>query len=282
MKNRIISTDTGSLCKLKDTFEALDYIAASGFKFFDLSLYWESACDNLGTRSDYIEKTLELKNYADKLGLICIQSHSYFTSGIDKKALEKRYQIISQDIKITKLMGANLVIAHPVWELSTDENVKFLNQFLPLLKELDMKLAIENVWGVVDEKSSIMCSSTPDRLKELMEKLNDDHFTICLDIGHAEMQNMKTSSVDFIRTFKDKISTLHIHDNDTYADLHQIPYTYAIDFDTIFDELKNSNYKGPINFEVERCYSSFPKELYVSVLRLLKDTAEYWRKKLDE
>lgn len=274
--DRIISVDTGSLQKLKNTYEALDYIAKAGYKYFDLSLYWESACDNLGNRDDYINETLRLKKYAEELGLKCIQSHSYFTSGFTKEAIEKRIRIISQDIRITKLMGANLTVVHPIWELSKEENVKFLKTFLPLLEELDMKIAIENVWGAKDDKPSIMCSSTPSGLKELLEEINDPHYVACLDIGHAEMCDMETSALEFIKVLGNKIETLHIHDNDKCYDLHQIPYTNSINFDVIFMELGKSNYSGPINFEVERCYASFPKELYIPVLELLKHIGNHF------
>lgn len=273
---RYVVVDTGGLTKLKDTYEALDYISKAGYKAYDLSLFWESALDSIGTSNDYQKQALELKQYADKLGLVCRQTHSYFTCGASPELIEKRFNIISQDLKVSKLVGAKISIVHPIWELSLDENVIFLKRFLPLLHELDIKMAIENVWGVIDEKPSIMCSSTGPLLKELLDKIDDDHVVACIDIGHAEMQRLNTSAKELIEMLGDKVQTLHIHDNDLNADLHQIPYTNNIDFDVMLKSLKKINYKGDIVFEVERCYSKLPKELYLPTLKFIREIGNYF------
>jgi len=280
--SRIISVDTGSLTKLKNVYEALDYIAEAGLKYFDLSLYWYDACDKLCVREDYAEETMRLKAHADKLGLKCNQSHTYFTVGTDAKAIEVRKQLISQGIRVSKMMGAKLTIVHPIWELSMEENVQFLKYFEPLLKELDFKIAIENVWGVTDEHPSIMCSSTPKGINKLLDQLDERYYCACLDIGHAEMKRLETSAIDMIKSLGPRLQALHIHDNDQSADLHQIPYTYNIDFDAIFECLRENNYQGDITFEVERCYCHFPVDVYIEALRLLHAIGKYFEKILDK
>ncbi|MCQ2796132.1 MAG: sugar phosphate isomerase/epimerase [Bacilli bacterium] len=276
MNKRYVVVDTGGLSKLKDTYEALDYIKEAGYEAFDLTIFWESARDSLGVVSNYQELVKRFKEYMDKLGLVCRQTHAYFTSGISPELIEKRFKIISQDIKVSKLVGAKICVIHPIWELSLDENVKFIKRFIPLIHELDIKLAIENVWGVKDNKPSIMCSSTASNLKELLDKLNDDHIGACVDIGHAEMGNLNTSASSIIKTLKDKVFTLHIHDNDKYSDLHQLPYSGSIDFTSVLDALKEINYQGDIVFEVSHCYMNMPKELYPATLSYLKKIGDYF------
>lgn len=277
MNNKYILVHSGCLDSLKDIFTVLDYIKEAGYQAFDLSLYSEDSLDYIGTRSDFEQEAKKVKAYIDKLGLVCRQTHTYFTGGIDKDLIEKRYRIIYQDLIISKIVGANIAVVHPICGLSLEENVTFLKRFLPLIHQLDIKMAIENVWDVKDNKSCPMCSSTPESFKRLLDEINDDHVVACVDIGHAEMHNMNTSAVDIIKALGEKVQTLHIHDNDSYADLHQIPYSNAIDFDKVLNALKSINYQGDIVFEVERCFFHMPKELFVPTLKYIKTIGEYFK-----
>lgn len=281
MNKRYVVINTGAPCKLKDTYEALNYIKKAGFKAFDLTMFWESAVESIGVSPNYKKIAKKLKDYADNLGLVCRQSHAYFTIGATPDLIEKRFKIISQDIKVSKLMGAKICVIHPIWELSLDENVRFIKRLIPLIHELNIKLAVENVWGVKDNKPAVMCSSTAPKLKQLLSKINDDLIGACVDVGHAEMVNLSTSAVDLIKTLKDKVFTLHLHDNDKCHDLHQIPYTGSIDFDSILKALKDINYQGDIVFEVEECFRKMPKETYPELLKLIKSIGEHFINFLD-
>ena len=45
-----------------------------------------------------------------------------------------------------------------------------------------------------------------------------------------------------------RIEALHLHDNFGEDDLHRMPYTGNIDWDSVLDTLKEVKYKGVINF----------------------------------
>lgn len=280
--NHIVCVDTGCLCELRDIYKSLDLIAKAGYKFYDFSVFYGESCDFIDTKDDYQDRARKLKEYADKLGLTCYQSHAYFTTGTDEKAIQVRKEKITRDIIITSILGAHLSVVHPIWELSLEENVKFLKSFEETAKKYDVKLAVENIWGVTNNEPSPMCSSNPENMLKLLELLNSDTYVVCLDFGHAEMSNLKTSAIDFIQKLGKRIKTIHIHDNDKYSDLHQIPYTHKIDFGAIFKELKAIGYDGPVNFEVERCYSHLPFELYEPTLIYTNKIGEYFKKVLDE
>ena len=52
--------------------------------------------------------------------------------------------------------------------------------------------------------------------------------------------------------FKNKIFTIHLHDNDKSDDLHLLPFEGTIDWNELTNNLKNANYNGPIT--LESCY----------------------------
>jgi len=64
----------------------------------------------------------------------------------------------------------------------------------------------------------------PDDFIAHIDAVNDEFFSACLDIGHAEMRGSNTSAVDMILSLGNRITALHIHDNDKWHDLHQIPF----------------------------------------------------------
>lgn len=285
---RHVVIDTGCLHLLKDDKKVLDMIKASGFEHFDMTLFWKGETEHIGVGDDYLDNAKELRKYADSLGLKCEQSHAYFTSGIDQESLNRRIEYIQKDMRIAEILGAKVIVIHPLAKVSFEENVKFFNHFIPLAHELNIRIAIENIWDAIDGKPVPMISSQPDAFLKFLDALNDDCVGVCLDIGHAEMEGLHTSAVEMINALGSRIIALHIHDNNKVNDLHQMPYTNQINFKAILDALKKIKYKGNITFEVETCYShgenpdmNVPFELYPAFLRLELEIGKYFANYLD-
>lgn len=87
-----------------------------------------------------------------------------------------------------------------------------------------------------------------------------------------------------------RLTILHIHDNDGNGDLHMMPYTYTkhsgkdliCDWEGFINGLRNSGYEGALSFETYRTLGSFPRELWLEVLRLIRSTGHYWAKRICE
>jgi primosomal protein N' len=94
-----------------------------------------------------------------------------------------------------------------------------------------------------------------EKLSAFMEKLDSEYFTVCLDIGHAEMRGSQTSAVEMIRALGSRIKALHIHDNDQWHDSHQLPFTMKIDFSSVVDALREIKYDGIFTLEAD-CWLS--------------------------
>ena len=75
----------------------------------------------------------------------------------------------------------------------------------------------------------------------------------------------------------DKISVLHLHDNNKLKDQHKIPMTGDIDWNDVFDALDEIKFDGVYNMELNLKYfgESFMKEtaeFAVKVMRNMLDT----------
>lgn len=288
MKREIV-IDTGCLHRLNDDKKVLKLIKDCGFKCYDMTLFWKGTTEHIGVGPDYEENALKLRKYADSLGLKCEQAHSYFTGGLSEEAFKNRYDFIPKEIHIASILGAKCIVVHAINEYSFNENIEYIKRFIPFAHKYNIKIAIENCWGVKDNKPCPMTTSRPNEFVKFLDTLNDDHVVACLDIGHAEMNQLGTSAVEMIKALGNRLYCLHIHDNDKWCDAHQMPYTHKIPWKSILEELKKSGYKGNITFEVETCYNkgecpeaSLPLELYPAFLKLQLEIGKYFVNFLDK
>lgn len=276
-----ISTETNSITKIVGYEKAIEYIAKAGFDAFDFSLFemaefdWENMCvveNNSPLRSDdYLEFVRKLKRVADDNGIICNQTHAPFPVYCPDVC-----KWLKRAIECTKELGAEVCVIHPDNSSSAYENAKMYKELLPFAKENNVKIATENMWNWDKEKghaSEAACSHHKDFLSHI-EAVNDEYFVACLDIGHAEMQGLNTSAVEMIKTLKNHIQALHIHDNDMTHDSHQIPNSMDIDFAPIVKALKDIGYSGYFTLEADQFLKDYTEENVFEGVIKMSDSAK--------
>mgnify|MGYP003319042351 CR=1 FL=1 len=287
--NRKIVIDLGALHNYGDEYAILKLLKDCGVSSYDATLFWKGTTEHIGVGKDYPEKAKKLRLYADSLGMTCEQAHAYFTGGISEEAMRNRYDFIPKEMHIASILGAKAIVIHAINEFSFEENIEYIKTFIPYAHKYDIKIAVENCWGAKDSKPCPMTTSTPESFVKFLDTINDDHVIACLDIGHAEMNQLGTSAASMIKALGPRLFCLHIHDNDKWCDAHQMPYTHKIPYATILKELKNINYQGNITFEVETCYSKgecpeaqLPLELYPAFIKLELEIGKYFANYLDK
>ena len=121
----------------------------------------------------------------------------------------------------------------------------------------------------------------------LNEEAGGDYFGCCLDVGHANLtrRNIK----EFVKTPGDRLTILHIHDNDGNEDLHMIPYSYlattschVCDWKGFVEGLKEIGYKGVLAFETFRIFSAYPKATHTEALKLIAAIGREWARMIEE
>ena len=163
-----------------------------------------------------------------------------------------------RSIECTAIAGGKICVIHPDNYKGAKENVELYEKLLPFAKDCGVKIAIENTFRLDHEKGKITPAfcSTPDGILEIFDYIKDPFFVACLDIGHAELQDLSTSSCDMIRALgKDRLACLHVHDNDKCHDSHELPFSMQIDWESIAATLAEIGYCGQITLE---CVS-YPK-----------------------
>ena len=264
-----ISTYIAPLTRLGTPELVVDTLKEAGFRYYDFTMMLPIMGFELFYNSDnYLEKAKQFRDYTDKIGICCNQTHGCVPcirkgASIDEKKLW--LENIKKAIEITHILGGKYCVLHPASDCSLEENVSFFNSLKDIAHQNDVVIAIENTL-------SKELFGKPSDFITLLERLNDDCFKVCLDIGHAEITS---SAVEFINTLKTDIVCLHIHDNNKVNDLHQLPFTYKVTFEEIFKALKENGYQGDITFECGTFFNNIPTSLFKDALEHLHDIGEY-------
>ena len=95
---------------------------------------------------------------------------------------------------------------------------------------------------------------------------------------------------NFILTLGNRLTCLHIHDNNGKNDLHLMPYTNAdtwegklvTDWNGMLEGLKEIGYKGNISFESYMSFNHFPAEVHPEALKLLSAIGRHFKNKITE
>ena len=275
-----ISTEIASAAKIIGEEKAIEYYAKAGFDAWDFSMFamcnydWGNKCllenDHPLSRGNYLEFARKLKQVGLDNGIVCNQSHAPFpTSCAEIRSYYKRA------IECTAEAGGEICIIHPDNNKTVDENAEMFLELLPFAKEHNIKIATENMWNWDAEKnqSSFAACATPESFNDHLNAVNDECFVACLDIGHAEMKGSNTNAVEMIRALGNRLSALHIHDNDRWHDSHQIPFSMDINFADVVDALKEINYKGYFTLEADRYLSAYTKDDIIDGIKNLAESA---------
>ena len=259
-----ISTEIVSAAKIVGEERAIEYIAKAGFDAWDFSMFamcrfdWEKSillpADHPLAGNDYLKFARKLRQVGLDNGIVCNQSHAPFPTCCDE--IRSYYK---RAIECTAEAGGEICIIHPDNNKSPEENAHMYFELLPFAKECNVKIATENMWNWDKEKEEpcFAACATAKSFREHIDAVNDSFFVACLDIGHAEMRTLGTTAVEMIRTLGSELAALHIHDNDRFADSHQIPFSMDIDFVPIVKALKDINYKGYFTLEADRYLEVF-------------------------
>lgn len=251
-----ISTEIDSLALHIGEERAIETLAQAGFDAWDFSMFrmcgydWEKNCVLESSHplagNGYLKFARKLKETGLACGIVCSQSHAPFPS-----CCAEIRSYFRRAIECTAEAGGEICVIHPDNDKSAEENAELYLELLPFAREHGVKLAAENMWNWDEEKDQacFAACATPEDFCAHLGAVHDESLVACLDIGHAEMRGCGTSAVEMIRALGPCLQALHIHDNDKRYDLHQIPFSMAIDFVPIVKTLREVGYSGYFTLE---------------------------------
>jgi len=279
-----ISIATGQIQKKYGDKEAIRIAKEIGADAIDFSLDDFSGRLDVGNpesvyaRSDeeIVAYFKELKDYADELGIEIGQTHG---RGAGYKNIKEEDERLLENARIdclaTSVLGAPVCVIHAVTtmfhmdaeaEFMHDLNFDMFNSMIPFAKQYGIKIATET-FGDVHGGACCDFFGNIDEFIKSYERIcsvgdNAEYLTVCMDTGHtnkATKFNNNPLVPEAIRLLGNRITVLHLNDNDTSGDQHLIPFTgtdgwpikNTIDWADTFAALEEIGYSGIYNLELE-------------------------------
>lgn len=190
--------------------------------------------------------------------------------------------IVIHGLKLARYLGSE----QAEWEMTED----YLESLAPLAKELGITMCVENIYTSVGshiiEGPCCDAVKAAQRIDRMNEKFGAEVLGFCFDTGHANLVGIDFEK--FITTLGSRLKVLHIHDNDTVFDLHQIPFTFtktrenkpATDWDGFIKGLRAIHFDKTLSFETAPVLDSFPQEMRKNVLSFIAGIGRYFAEKI--
>ncbi len=280
-----ISTELEGVIHYGSYEEILSMLKEVGFDAYDFSMTVPEIRRDFVDNIDGLEKAKKLREYADKIGIVCNQSHAPFpvAEKDNPQIAIDMLEVTKRSIEVSAILGAKIVVIHPSIRFTAEENAEMYKAFEETAKKCNIKIGLENLvmYDAVNICHCPAACGTVESYKKHLSLLNNDIFVACVDIGHAEVLKDAVNAPELIRVLGDKVRALHIHDNEKLWDIHELPYTGKIDFAEVLQALKDIRYQGDITFESIFFPKKMPKELCKSAMRMMYDIGAYFRQQIN-
>lgn len=198
--------------------------------------------DNRYEMMDVYKK--ELGNFYNSIDLIIHGPYADLSPGSRDNEIRRisRFRM-EQAFEVANNLGANKIIYHNGYipksysYIEWNENVyNYWSEFLR--GKSNISITVENV---LEENSQL--------LRELMNRINNENFNICLDIGHINAHS-KEEVDKWVDNLSDRISHVHIHNNYGNEDSHFGISKGNINIIKILQRLKEINNDMTVSLEV--------------------------------
>ena len=153
-------------------------------------------------------------------------------------------ELVRNRVEMTAFLGGRVTILHvpggPVGEAlrrSLDELEKFVAGH-------GVRIAVEN--------------GDFDTIRQLLADYGPDYLGLCYDSGHGNIGG--AGGLDNLESLKDRLASVHLHDNDGTADQHRLPFTGTVDWPRLARAMAASAYTGCVSMEVGMANSDIEDE----------------------
>ena len=285
----------------------------AGFSAVDFSLHGYLTNKNIygSNINHFFEKSVEEleafftphKEALAKYGIDVWQMHMpypvYVPKGSRQLNAYLRKNVAPKSMRLCSFLGCRYIVIHGfklAYYLGSEEKeweatAEFLEELAPLARELGITMCIENLYDSQGDRivEGPCCDGVKAvrRIDAMNEKYGAEVLGFCFDTGHGNLIHLDCEA--FITTLGSRLKVLHIHDNDGWRDLHQIPFAFtktrenksATDWEGFILGLRKTGYKGVLNFETGPALTSFPDEMKGDVLRFIACIGRYFAGRIE-
>ncbi|MGN0345698.1 MAG: sugar phosphate isomerase/epimerase family protein [Lachnospiraceae bacterium] len=305
-----IGVQTKGMLPEREVNHAFEMIADAGFGRVDLNIdcflknsdLYQGKCNSFfdATQEELQEYFMPYKQAMKKYSLRPSQMHAPYpvrVEGNDKQNEYMQKNVIPKCLSLAAFFEVPWVVIHPFKmqyvfdrEKEFQENVAYFTTLIPLLKEYNIGVCFENLYESVGGRIVEGVCANPEDAVRYIDTLNDiageELFGHCLDTGHLQL--VRRNAYEYIKTLGSRLKVLHIHENDTIGDLHQLPFSFGrqkgegFDWQQFCKSLTEIGFDGTLSFETFPTLNSFPFEMEKDVLTMIHAVGEYFKDEIED
>ena len=309
MGNYRISVQTARWFEEKAPVESIQYIKKCGFEAVDYNInsFFRAGFDEENLTSFFDKSLEELFEYYKPLREVSVvndvefgQAHGIlviYHKGEPEKT-EYLIQVTEKMIAVCEYLGCKAFVIHP-WigaDYGADKeeeiavNMWLYQRLIPAAKKYGVKICLENLWAKREDEfvdaPCIQVEEACNYIDNLNQIAEEELFGFCLDVGHTQFYHYDIC--EFIEKLGNRLTVLHLHENDGIVDSHLVPYSLLsscdkekmIDWEKILKSLSDISYKGNLSFETCRAIENVPAEVKKMTLEHISRIGKYFKERL--
>lgn len=265
-----------------DSETTIRKIAAAGYQVIDMSFMTYTKGDRAMTQEDWQSWVARTWDVVQECNLEVSQAHAHAfnpSGKLTEAELNWHEELICRSIIAAGMMRIPWLVIHPVfimddvwfsWRKSLEDNLARYRRYGELAAKWNVGIAIENLHG---SGRVHRFGAGPEDLLELTDRLNDPHFGICWDTGHANLCGIDQEKA--LELIGGHLKATHIADNDGQTDQHIAPFFGRIDWKTVVQTLKCIGYAGDFTYEIPNFGNGFDDGFHEEALIFSRRLGEY-------
>ena len=214
-------------------------IAAAGFTHIHWCHQWDT---------DFLYGTAEIEQIAEWLGDFRLSLLDLHASAGRKKAWgsEREHErlagveLVANRIEMSARLGAEVIIMHLPGGAFEDYRPRLrrsLDELRPCAAEHGVRIALENGGS----------HQSFDDIERVLHTYGPEYIGLCYDAGHG---NLFPGGLDRLDRIKDRLISVHLHDNDGAGDQHRLLFTGTVDWNRLAGIIARSPYGKCVSMEV--------------------------------
>ena len=245
---------------------------------------------------EILERFTPVKQAAERHEIGFAQMHAPFPVWIPENEPLTEYVIMAVEkcLAVCKHLDCPALVVHPFRCADKDEefasNMELFRRLIPAAQQSGVKICIENLPLRMNGRLTDGVCNDAGEVCQYIDTLNAEAgceaFGYCFDVGHANL--MGCNIYDHLKKVGDRLSVLHIHDNNGIADWHTAPFTcvassgHQTDWEGLIQGLQKICYRGDLNFETFRVLKHLPPPLRKDMLCYIASVGRYFRDRILE
>jgi len=234
---------------LMDVMPEIKNISENGFDYVEIGIEGP-----FGKRELLEKRISEIKNELEKRNLFIVGHTAWYLEiGCQYENIRLDYiDEMKKEMILAKKLGCTKINVHSHCQgmYMKDEKTKkiIINNYIKSLRELaafadkiKIRLMLENS----GERGEI---TNFDDIKKILDNVPRLYFH--LDLGHAFIWDKMKGIEKYLKTFRNKLIHIHMHDNNGERDEHKGIGKGKIDYKKVYRWLKDINYNNTITLEV--------------------------------